>query len=1093
MAQQTALGGLLAQQHELEQHLNFSERQLEQLKDFPSQFVDAAEASLSVAQTWYSQYVLDPVVQRVDFLRKKLETTKNSLKNGVANLMRLRAEAQLECAERYAGGFRSIEDAFETQVMTQLFTLKASFAHKELVCVEDPRDVEEAQLQAERKALVKGGATSKVRSPRGGIRSSYKESQGENASLNESESSSSPAHGNCIPSRLHEDPTAHVPACAGPVQLSRSRNTIDAAAVLRHLRDSVDQLARLADEARPVGVDDNVGLIQPKDSFEDDTRALHFAIRMCRLAQQARLPAVSFAEQLVESALGDGGPAWIQDQQIAATPPSSLPLGHQDRTSTGEGGATTNAASRPRITAELPLIEHILSAAYETFDGDFARVTQYVQVTIEVDSLAQLDALLRTILSRTKKMVSHTRNADEGSNVAAIADVLSFCLAPTSTGQMLHVARGGSAWPCRQRLGSAASSGTPSIDGANCDGDVPLRPRHALFRVNRPGLHRDGNENFGIRLAARLLSALSGQRHRVGKARGVGVGANGFIFELHLTLSALSRASTSVSSSIHHAPGLTDIERLRLYDQCTLYPLLDANDSDVDVAVSLLHHVMPSSGHSSSGRSGERKQDDDDWASYGLLNPAVLEEAAGADKGAPPPKAVSVRTGLLQCLAAGIAVQLKMDGVGERMVHKLWPHVCSAISLGYAQPQSPTTIPIQEAEPKFPLPSNDMLGMSGYGMLRTISLAGCGLTFPMLQELCHAFLPLPVHQREAASGETAAPTTTVTDEQHQTSRGGCVAFLDISQNAKLTSTRDVLETVGAAFPNLRKLCIDRCSLSVALAEEGRASDEPGVERAGLMQSLARLRRGLTLAYNKIPGRLPSALCTQLQGLTQLWLNDNQFTGSIPTQIGELSSLQVLMLQNNRLSGPLPSDLGRLLQLSELNIETNALTGTLPTELGQLQQLRLLNLRGNRLSGGFPDELCGMAELQHLVLADNRLQGRIPPGIFLLPKLWQLWLNGNRLSGALPEAARDSFNLNMLILEDNALTGRIPLSWTEFSNLSVLRVGGNRGLKPHREVELVLGKKWKTFDNAAQVTKFMRALKKQRRKAEDAAKSRYALK
>ena len=81
---------------------------------------------------------------------------------------------------------------------------------------------------------------------------------------------------------------------------------------------------------------------------------------------------------------------------------------------------------------------------------------------------------------------------------------------------------------------------------------------------------------------------------------------------------------------------------------------------------------------------------------------------------------------------------------------------------------------------------------------------------------------------------------------------------------------------------------------------------------------------------------------------------------------------------------------------------------------------------------------------------------------------QLWLNGNRLSGALPEAARDSFNLNMLILEDNALTGRIPLSWTEFSNLSVLRVGGNRGLKPHREVELVLGKKWKTFDNAAQV-------------------------
>lgn len=82
---------------------------------------------------------------------------------------------------------------------------------------------------------------------------------------------------------------------------------------------------------------------------------------------------------------------------------------------------------------------------------------------------------------------------------------------------------------------------------------------------------------------------------------------------------------------------------------------------------------------------------------------------------------------------------------------------------------------------------------------------------------------------------------------------------------------------------------------------------------------------------------------------------------------------------------------------------------------------------------------------------------------------KVWLNGNKLSGPLPNASENNTTLNMMILEDNGLSGKVPLSWTEFINLSVLRIGGNRLLEPHREVSLVLGKKWKTFDNAGQVS------------------------
>ena len=88
---------------------------------------------------------------------------------------------------------------------------------------------------------------------------------------------------------------------------------------------------------------------------------------------------------------------------------------------------------------------------------------------------------------------------------------------------------------------------------------------------------------------------------------------------------------------------------------------------------------------------------------------------------------------------------------------------------------------------------------------------------------------------------------------------------------------------------------------------------------------------------------------------------------------------------------------------------------------------------------------------------------------------------------------DNFSLNMMSLEDNDFHGKVPLSWTEFANLSVLRLGGNPKLKTHREVRLALGKKTKTFDNKGQVVKFMRAMKKQRLKAEKAAKGRFALK
>ena len=115
--------------------------------------------------------------------------------------------------------------------------------------------------------------------------------------------------------------------------------------------------------------------------------------------------------------------------------------------------------------------------------------------------------------------------------------------------------------------------------------------------------------------------------------------------------------------------------------------------------------------------------------------------------------------------------------------------------------------------------------------------------------------------------------------------GASVAFLDLSQNEALTETELVLQLVAQAFPNVQKFCLDNCRFETPF--HSTTDLEVGL---GALRSLG---RGLTLAYNNIPGPLPPALFVgHHRQLTQLWLNSNQFTGSIPSEIGQLVSLQV---------------------------------------------------------------------------------------------------------------------------------------------------------------------------------------------------------
>jgi Leucine-rich repeat (LRR) protein len=94
----------------------------------------------------------------------------------------------------------------------------------------------------------------------------------------------------------------------------------------------------------------------------------------------------------------------------------------------------------------------------------------------------------------------------------------------------------------------------------------------------------------------------------------------------------------------------------------------------------------------------------------------------------------------------------------------------------------------------------------------------------------------------------------------------------------------------------------------------------------------------------------------------LRLNDNQLTGSIPQEIGNLTGLTTLWLSNNQLTGSIPPEIGNLTNLTYLNLSYNQLTGSIPPEIGNLTNLTDLRLHDNQLKGEIPESICELTNL-----------------------------------------------------------------------------------------------------------------------------------
>ena len=125
---------------------------------------------------------------------------------------------------------------------------------------------------------------------------------------------------------------------------------------------------------------------------------------------------------------------------------------------------------------------------------------------------------------------------------------------------------------------------------------------------------------------------------------------------------------------------------------------------------------------------------------------------------------------------------------------------------------------------------------------------------------------------------------------------------------------------------------------------------------------------LGLCCNHFQGTIPTQFGL-LGRLTTLDVSYNNMEGTIPTQLGNLFRskpisddylvVNGLWLNDNLFTGSIPSELGRMLELGGIDLSYNMLTGTVPIQLGNLPLLRenYIGLNHNNLTGSLNDIFC----------------------------------------------------------------------------------------------------------------------------------------
>ncbi|KAL5575000.1 hypothetical protein UlMin_016699 [Ulmus minor] len=276
-------------------------------------------------------------------------------------------------------------------------------------------------------------------------------------------------------------------------------------------------------------------------------------------------------------------------------------------------------------------------------------------------------------------------------------------------------------------------------------------------------------------------------------------------------------------------------------------------------------------------------------------------------------------------------------------------------------------------------------------------------------------------------------------------------------------------TSGWSLPSVLGESVQLTNLS--LVECNLVGSVP--EFLGTMPSLTALK----LSYNRLFGEIPRSFGESLMQilwlndqdgggmsgsidviismtvLTQVWLHGNQFTGMIPENIGDLSSLKELNLNGNKLVGLIPQSLADM-ELEKLDLSNNLLMGPVPKfKAGNVSYASnsfcLPDHPGHECATQVSALLNILHDLNYPEDLVSRWSGNEPcsgPWIGLScnsdNKVSIINLPGRKLNGTLSSSVANLDSLIEIRLARNNISGIIPDNFTELGHLTLLDLTGN---------------------------------------------------